>query len=278
MRLARTTSPLPRESGRQESNLRSPAPEAGGVAVSPTARRCQWEEGLASLNRGGALLERFPEPSVARQHACQPPSWTARGMPCPLSDAGWHEAPAAGLEPALSRLTVARLTDSTTPERNGRRGSRTPKAFIRPTRFRDGVPRPWQSFPLVELVLRGVLGFLTRRWVCGGRRDSVDHTARRLEHGQRSRRRRSPASPGGSRRRSGKRVAPAGLEPATPRVRAGSSASLSYGASNVAGRNRTCGAPRFRRALYRAELRPRGWARLESNQRPLVCKTSALAC
>jgi hypothetical protein len=38
MRLARTASPLPRKSGRQESNLRSPAPEAGGVAVSPTAR------------------------------------------------------------------------------------------------------------------------------------------------------------------------------------------------------------------------------------------------
>ena len=59
MRLARTAAPLPRskrprrrsrnglragiartpQSGRQESNLRSPAPEAGGVAISPTARR-----------------------------------------------------------------------------------------------------------------------------------------------------------------------------------------------------------------------------------------------
>jgi hypothetical protein len=38
MRLARTASPLPRKSGWQESNLRSPAPEAGGVADSPTAR------------------------------------------------------------------------------------------------------------------------------------------------------------------------------------------------------------------------------------------------
>ena len=37
MRLARTAAPLPRKSGRQESNLRSPAPEAGGVARSPTA-------------------------------------------------------------------------------------------------------------------------------------------------------------------------------------------------------------------------------------------------
>jgi hypothetical protein len=39
MRLARTASPLPRKSGRQESNLRSPVPETGGVANSPTARR-----------------------------------------------------------------------------------------------------------------------------------------------------------------------------------------------------------------------------------------------
>ena len=35
MRLARTASPLPRKSGWQESNLRSPAPEAGGVASLP---------------------------------------------------------------------------------------------------------------------------------------------------------------------------------------------------------------------------------------------------
>ena len=173
------------------------------------------------------MLERLPEPSVARRRACQPPSWTARGMPCPFSDAGCtlrpthrfsvsrssvtplggpstaqsDQVPPAGLEPAPSglrarrhrrfdhgargsggrirtcpsRLTVARLTDSTTPERgggsrnrtceagtalrlsralpfqlghasvSGRRGSRTPKAR-RPTRFRDGVPRQWPSF------------------------------------------------------------------------------------------------------------------------------------
>ena len=55
------------------------------------------------------------------------------------------------------------------------------------------------------------------------------------------------------------RVAPAGVEPATTRVRTGSSAVLSYGAMtpNVTGRGRTCDAPRFRRALYRAELRSR---------------------
>ena len=38
MRLARTASPLRRKSGWQESNLRSPVPETGGVARSPTAR------------------------------------------------------------------------------------------------------------------------------------------------------------------------------------------------------------------------------------------------
>jgi hypothetical protein len=60
----------------------------------------------------------------------------------------------------------------------------------------------------------------------------------------------------------------------------------------VTGRDRTCDAPRFRRALYRLSYghviawssdRPftsgdtrQGWARLGSNQQPLVCETSAL--
>ena len=35
MRLARTATPLPRRSGRQESNLRSPVPKTGGVAKLP---------------------------------------------------------------------------------------------------------------------------------------------------------------------------------------------------------------------------------------------------
>jgi hypothetical protein len=53
-------------------------------------------------------------------------------------------------------------------------------------------------------------------------------------------------------------MAPAGVEPAPRRLRVGRSP-LSYGAEqDVAGRSRTCGAPRFRRPLYRAELRPRG--------------------
>jgi hypothetical protein len=39
MRLARTAAPLPRKSGWLESNQRSPVPETGGVASSPTTRR-----------------------------------------------------------------------------------------------------------------------------------------------------------------------------------------------------------------------------------------------
>jgi hypothetical protein len=49
----------------------------------------------------------------------------------------------------------------------------------------------------------------------------------------------------------------AGVEPAPRRLRVGSSRRLSYETMDVAGRNRTCGAPRFRRPLYQAELRPR---------------------
>jgi hypothetical protein len=153
MRLARTTTPLPRKSGWQESNLRSPAPKAGGVASSPTARR------RSSSTPGGTRTRSFRVEGPASS---------------PLRPRG-HKAPAAGLEPALSRVTAARLANSTTPERSGgsrtrtceagtalrrskalpfqlghasasgRRGSRTPKAR-RPTRFRDGIPHRWQSF------------------------------------------------------------------------------------------------------------------------------------
>jgi hypothetical protein len=117
MRLARTAAPLPRKSGRLESNQRFPDPKSGGMTRFPTARkypprtrtRSFRVEGPASSPFDGALG------SGGRARTC------------------------------ASRLTVARLTDSTTPERGGRRGSRTPKAS-RPARFRDEVPRQWQSF------------------------------------------------------------------------------------------------------------------------------------
>jgi hypothetical protein len=51
------------------------------------------------------LLERLPEPSVARRHACQPPSWTARGMPCPLSDAGCTLRPTHRFSVSRSSVT-----------------------------------------------------------------------------------------------------------------------------------------------------------------------------
>ncbi len=211
MRLARTAAPLPRVAPRSkqvwpagvEPAISGARSRWGGRLPYGQTDKEKWEEGLASLNRGGALLERLPEPSVARQHACQPPSWTARGMPCPLSDAGCtlrpkhrlgasrcsvtplghpstaqsvaippaglepaasglrarrhllfdHEgvkAPAAGLEPAISRVTTARLPNSTTPERKGlkrkERESNPQSPERRLTRFRDGIPRRWQSF------------------------------------------------------------------------------------------------------------------------------------
>jgi hypothetical protein len=50
---------------------------------------------------------------------------------------------------------------------------------------------------------------------------------------------------------------------------------LSY-ETDVAGRSRTCDAPRFRRPLYRLSFGHMRWARLDSNQQPLVCETSTL--
>ena len=78
-------------------------------------------------------------------------------------------------------------------EPSGRRGSRTPKP-VRAARFRDGVPRRWQSFPSDS-----------------GRRRTCN-----------------------------------------PPVKSRQLCLLSYGvACDVAGRSRTCGALRFRQALYR---------------------------
>ena len=117
------------------------------------------------------------------------------------------------------------------PEQGGRRGSRTPKP-VKATRFRDGVPRRWQSF-------QGDPGRL-----------------------------RTCTSPGKSRELCqlsyGVVMWPAGVEPATPRVSGERSTALSYG--HVCRSNTTRWAP----------ARERSWARLGSNQHPLVCETSAL--
>ena len=66
-------------------------------------------------------------------------------------------------------------------------------------------------------------------------------------------------------------MAPAGVEPAPRRLRVGRSP-LSYGAErDVAGRSRTCGAPRFRRPLYPLsyshKVDGRGWNRASCLER-----------
>jgi hypothetical protein len=80
MRLARTAAPPPRRSAWLESNQRFPAPEAGGVAVSPTGR---WSNVVPPAGL---------EPAASRLRA---------GRHLQLDHGGINnEAPAAGLEPA----------------------------------------------------------------------------------------------------------------------------------------------------------------------------------
>ena len=124
MRLARTAAPLPRTglAGRSRTcGLRRPKP--AGWPVSPTARS-------DTSTPGGTRTRSFRVEGPASS---------------PLRPRG-HEAPAAGLEPALSRVTVARLANSTTPERTAEGEGVEPPRPERPTRFRDGIPRRWQSF------------------------------------------------------------------------------------------------------------------------------------
>jgi hypothetical protein len=157
MRLARTAAPLPRKvwlAGLEPAVSGFRSRRDGHAPPQPEDNRRVPPAGL--------------EPAASGLRARRHRQLRPRG----------RAAPAAGLEPALSRVTVARLTDSTTPERkaeaaglepangreavcavatrclsssampphSGRRGSRTPKTR-EPTRFRDGIPRRWQSFP-----------------------------------------------------------------------------------------------------------------------------------
>ena len=78
---------------------------------------------------------------------------------------------------------------------------------------------------------------------------------------------RRDTAPGGSPSTSG----PGRRRTCNPPVKSRLLCRLSYGAMSVAGRDRTCGASRFRRALYRAELRSRA-----SNQGKLLKPRPAL--
>ena len=173
-----------------------------------------------------------------------------------------------------SRLTVARLADSTTPERkrrqqdsnlrtartacavatrclassampprSGRRGSRTPKAR-RPTRFRDGIPRQWQSFREWPRQASNLHPPIKRRQLC-----QLSYGAERCDR------------QGSNLRRLAFQT---GALPAELRSRDG-------------GRSwsRTSDLLRIREALCQLSYPPsgRGW---ESNQQPLVCETGAL--
>jgi hypothetical protein len=130
---------------------------------------------------------------------------------------------------------------------SGRRGSRTPKG-LRPTRFRDGVPRLWQSFR-----------------IGGDTGSDVRFTVELLSHPQRARngssRDRTCTSPGKSREL----------------------CRLSYGAKgDVAGRNRTCALPGFNRALYLLsyshEVAERTRAPPVGQSRKATCRIARACC
>jgi hypothetical protein len=148
MRLARTATPLPRNlpGWSRTSGLRFPKP--AGWPCSPTGR-CRavppagFEPAPSRLRAGrhdrsttGARKVGGPgiEPGPARYQRAVPPR-------TPASDGNGRERPSSGgrIRTCASRLTVARL--AARPRRNGRRGSRTPKALqAHPFSRRDTAP------------------------------------------------------------------------------------------------------------------------------------------
>jgi hypothetical protein len=123
MRLARTTAPLPRSlAGRSRTcGLRRPKP--AGWPLSPTARSEQRAPPAGF------------EPAASGLRARRHRRFDHRGR---LRRQG------SNLPLAVNSRASFRLDHAGTI--SGRRGSRTPKAQSEPTRFRDGIPRRWQSF------------------------------------------------------------------------------------------------------------------------------------
>ena len=141
MRLAGTATPLRRESARPESNQRSPAPRAGGVANSPTAsRHASTPGGIRTRSFRIESPASFPvrpqglvcsEPNLRLVMTAADAGFAGVGHPRPepkrITDRS-HQGSAKPSRTSIgysggrdrtcaSRSTVARLTRSTTPER-----------------------------------------------------------------------------------------------------------------------------------------------------------------
>jgi hypothetical protein len=228
-----------------DSNPGSRAHEARGDGPSPTA--------LGLVGRTRTCDLRFPKPV---------------GCQAPLRPA---EEPPAGLEPAASGLRVRRHPVSTTGANgSGGRGrtcaSRVTVARLtaRPRR-NDGSSRSRTCEAVPALRLSKALPYRSAM-LPEGRRGS--RTPKALQAHPFSKRDTAPVAvlP----------VAPAGVEPATSRLRVGCSAELSYGAMTwPAGIEPAAPRVSGRRSTGLSYGHMVRWARLESNQRPPVCKTGA---
>jgi hypothetical protein len=118
---------------------------AGTTGLEPAASRLTSERSAplsyapeqgVGTSAGGIRTHGLELMRLARTASPLPRSLAGRNRTCDLrrpKPAGWPAPP----QPEV--VLQAPRRDS------GRRGSRTPKAS-RPTRFRDGVPRRWQSF------------------------------------------------------------------------------------------------------------------------------------
>jgi hypothetical protein len=148
----------------------------------------------------------------------------------------------AGLEPARRQAALRRskaLPSQTRPCLQRKERESNPQGPSGPTRFRNGIPRLWQSFPMAPA---GVEPATSRLRVGCSAELSYGAVMPCSRFPGASLRARMPvgrccaARPAGRRVRSGARR---GQSPEPARE------------ARVAGRDRTCGAPRFRRALYR---------------------------
>ena len=109
MRLAGTAAPLPRKSGRLESNQRSPVPETGGVANLPHGQ-LSIESTTVESNHARPPYQSGAGPAARRRFLLAKRESAERIPPCEHATVG-----EAGLEPAPARLRNDALPLSYSP-------------------------------------------------------------------------------------------------------------------------------------------------------------------
>ena len=210
-----------------ESNHHSQWPRGYSALSSPvlSIRKMNVGGGICFPQPARSVARALPAPSVACRHACQPPPWTARGMPAPLATPDARYGPRSAERQPLFRHSLGLpvgcpiLSSSAGGTRPTSRAHEAREEAAPPPRDETGLagwsrtsdlrfPKPagWTNCPTARGGCPG-----TRHWRCPGSRRPWNRTTlhRRIDDtAQPARRRCLPAQIGDPLARSSDRAHP----------------------------------------------------------------------